>query len=87
MFFSSLRSCGEAPCTRNARPGWPGGLARLPSSRWHDLCCYGSLLVMSPQVMAAIIAAGVGLLAVAVQGGSACRATSWDTQKAARSAG
>ena len=55
------------------------------SSLFHNLCCYGSLLVMSPQVIAAIIAAGVGLLTVAatvtVQV-SGRRATSRDIQKA-----
>src|SRR5947209_19712186 len=63
-----------SPGRRPGPPG-PGGrglerapavrrLVRLASSRCHDLCCYGSLLVMSPQVVAAVIAAGVGLLTV-----------------------
>ena len=57
---------------------------RPPSSRCHNLCCYGSLLVMNPSVTAAVIAASVsfltliGTLAAQYFGR---RATSRDTEK------
>ena len=51
------RGLERPPCGPQAGPS-------APQLSMSHLCCYGSLLVMSPQVIAANIAVGVGLLTV-----------------------
>ena len=61
-------------------------LGSLPSSRCHDLCCYGSLLVMSPSGHRGDHRGRRRSPRGWPCRFPACRATSWDSQKAARSA-